>query len=91
VRVIIYQNTGAGAIVATDSGPVALTPAWEWSLGFTIATSGEYWVPIHATSEFLVPKASFERVKNSVWVPVVSYPPGDFAVFKLRPTRRRSW
>jgi hypothetical protein len=91
VRVVIYQSTGAGAIVATDSGPVALTPTWQWGLGFTISTSGEYWVRIHASSEFLVPKASFERVKNSVWVPVVSYRPGDFAVFKLRPTRRRIW
>jgi hypothetical protein len=90
-HVVIYQNTGAGAIVAADSGNVVVVPTWEWGLGFTIPNSGEYWVRIRASSESLIPKVSFERFVNSVWVPVVSYRPGDFAVFKLRPKRRRIW
>jgi hypothetical protein len=90
-HVVIYENTGAGAIVATDSGPVTIIPTWGWGLGFTISQSGEYWVRIRASSQFLIPKASFERYENSTWVPVVSYRPGDFAVFKLHPRRKRIW
>ncbi len=44
---------------------------------------------IQATSESLIPKASFERVEDGIWKPVVSYRPGDFAVFSL--TRKRLW
>jgi hypothetical protein len=89
-RVIIYQNTGAGAIVAADSGNAALIPTWQWGLGFTVPSSGEYWVRIHVSSEFLIPKASFERVQASIWMPLVTYRPGDFAIFKL-PQRKRIW
>src|SRR5207248_2835803 len=38
-RAIIYKNTGAGAITASDSGPVAVAPTWQWGLGFTIPES----------------------------------------------------
>ncbi|HEY2351793.1 MAG TPA: hypothetical protein VGH83_04740 [Candidatus Acidoferrum sp.] len=89
-RVIIYQNTGAGAVVAVDTGITAVAPTWQWGLGFTLPSSGEYWARIHVSSEFLIPKASFERYRDSVWVPVVSYRPGDFAIFKL-PVRKRIW
>src|SRR5205807_9788469 len=41
-RAIIYQNTGAGAIVAVDSGSAVVAPSWQWGLGFTIQESGEY-------------------------------------------------
>lgn len=61
---IIYQNTGAGAVVATDSGHVTITPSWTWGLGFTISESGEYWLRIRVTSEYLIPKASFERLRD---------------------------
>jgi hypothetical protein len=91
VQVIIYKNTGAGASTATDSGRVVVTPTWTWGLGFTISESGEYWVRIQATSEFLIPKVSLERIQESVWIPVVSYRPGDFALFKLQPSRKRIW
>jgi hypothetical protein len=90
-RVIIYKNTGAGAVVATDSKVVDIVPSWQWGLGFTVPDSGEYWVRIEVTSSDLIPKASFERSANGIWVPVVSYLPGDFAVFKLQPSRKRIW
>jgi hypothetical protein len=90
-RVIIYKNTGAGAIVSTDSKVVDIVPSWQWGLGFTVPDSGEYWVRIEVSSSDLIPKASFERLANGIWVPVVSYLPGDFAVFKLQPSRKRIW
>jgi hypothetical protein len=37
-RVVIYQNTGAGAIVAVDSGNTVVAPTWQWGLGFTVPT-----------------------------------------------------
>lgn len=89
-RVVIYQNTGAGAIVAVDSGNTVVAPTWQWGLGFTVPSNGEYWARIRVSSEFLIPKASFERLQGSFWAPVVSYRPGDFAIFKL-PLRKRIW
>ena len=90
VRAVIYQNTGAGARTIADSGVVVVTPSWNWGLGFTIPDSGEYWVRIQATSEYLIPKASFERLDaTSTWRPEVTYRPGDFAIFDL--TRKRLW
>ncbi len=90
-RVHVYQNTGAGATTATESGGVVVTPTWQWSLAFTIPNSGEYGVRIRATSECLIPKVAFERLQGDLCIPVVSYRPGDFAVFKLRPSRKRVW
>lgn len=91
VEVVIYQNTGAGAVVAAQSGPVDVVPSWQWGLGFTIPSSGEYWVRIRTSSEFSVPTVSFERVQAGIWVSVARYRPGDFAVFKLHPSRKRIW
>ncbi|MEA2562381.1 MAG: hypothetical protein QOH06_3885 [Acidobacteriota bacterium] len=88
-RVVIYRNTGAGAITVVDTGRVTVTPTWTWSLGFTVKEPGEYWLRIQASSEALIPKASFERLDGGIWKPVVSYRPGDFAVFSL--TRKRLW
>ena len=90
-HVTIYMNTGAGAKVATDSGSVAVTAAWTWGLGFTVSESGEYWVRIQTGSEFLIPKASFERFRDSVWQPIVHYKPGDFAVFEPLLSQKRIW
>jgi|SRR5215469_7389173 len=90
-HVIIYQNTGAGAVTVADSGTVLVVPTWQWGLGFTVPNDGEYWLRIRVSSESLIPKASFERFVNSTWVPVVSYRPGDFAMFELRPKRKRIW
>ncbi len=90
-RVQVYQNTGAGATTATESGGVVVTPTWQWSLAFTIPNAGEYGVRIRATSECLIPKVAFERLQGDLCIPVVSYRPGDFAVFKLRPSRKRVW
>jgi hypothetical protein len=89
-RVIIYENTGAGAVVAVDTGDLAVTPTWQWGLGYTIPNSGEYWVRISVSSDSMIPKASFERVQTVGWVPVVSYLPGDFAIFQL-PAKTRLW
>jgi hypothetical protein len=89
-HVVIYKNTGAGASTVSDGGSI-VGPTWNWGLGFTVAESGEYWLRIQVTSEFLIPKASFERLRESVWIPVVSYRPGDFAALKLEPSRRRLW
>jgi hypothetical protein len=75
---VIYQNTGAGAVIASDSGVIDLIPTWTWGLGFTISQSGEHWVRILASSDDLVPKVSFERLEGSVFTPVVNYKPGDF-------------
>ena len=90
-RAIIYQNTGAGALIAADSGNLGIVPSWQWGLGFTISKSGEYWVRVQVSSEFLIPKVLFERFQNGIWVPVESYRPGDFAVFRLKPSRKRLW
>ena len=90
-RVVIYLNTGAGATTVVDSGTVAVVPRWQWSLGYAVKNSGEYWVRVQTSSEFLIPKVSFERMQSGVWTPVVSYRPGDFAVFQLTPTRTRLW
>lgn len=90
-QVIIYQNTGAGAVVSTDSGVVALTPTWQWGLGYTVSQSGEYWVRARVSSDALIPKVSFERMQGGVWIPLVTYRPGDFAVFQLTPKRQRVW
>ena len=90
-RVVIFMNTGAGATTATDSGSVVVTPTWTWGLAFTVSNSGEYWLRVEVTSEFLIPKASFERSISNIWTPVVSYRPGDFAVFDLLPLRKRIW
>ena len=87
-RAVIYQNTGAGAKTVVDTGSV-VTPTWNWGLGFTIPDSGEYWLRVQVTSEFLIPKASFERDVAGIWVPIVTYRPGDFAVFDL--VRSRRW
>jgi len=88
-RAIVYQNTGAGAVTVADSGLATLPPTWAWSFAFTVSASGEYWVVVQASSDALVPQASFERVEGGVWKPVVSYRPGDFAVYSLN--RRRIW
>ncbi len=44
-RVIIYQNTGAGAVISADSGVTAIVPTWQWAIGFTVSSSGEYLGP----------------------------------------------
>lgn len=90
-QVVIYRNTGAGAVTAVDSGPVDVVPTWTWGLGYPIAQSGEYWLRAPVTTEFLIPKASFERFSGGIWIPVVTYRPGDFAIFKLDPARKRIW
>jgi hypothetical protein len=87
---IIYRNTGAGAVVAGQAtNPVE--PSATWALGFPVAQSGEYWVRVRASSQEVIPKVSFERLRDGVWYPVVSYRPADFALFRLRPSRKRMW
>jgi len=89
--VVIYRDTGAGVMSIVDKGPQVVYPASAWTLGYTALEAGEYWVRIQATSQFLIPKVSFERYGDRAWSPLVSYAPGDFAVFQLKPLRKRMW
>jgi hypothetical protein len=82
VRVRIFENTGAGAVQATDTGVMNLIPSWTGGLGFTVQTSGEYWVQVLASSESVVVTAAFQRLEGGSFIPVVSYSPGNFAVFE---------
>jgi hypothetical protein len=89
-QVVVYKNTGAGAVTVDDSNSVVV-PSWSWGFAVTVAEDASYWLRIRATSAFLIPKALFEHLTGGVWVPVVTYRPGDFAVFKLKPVRKRLW
>jgi len=88
-RVVIYKNTGAGAVTVADTGHVNLGPTWTWFLGFTVMDAAHYWLRIQATSESLIPKASLERSEGGFTKQVENYRPGDFAVFSLG--RKRLW
>jgi hypothetical protein len=55
-QVLIYQNTGAGAVTAVDSGVIDVVATWVWGLGFTVSVSGEYWLRVRTTSGFSSPK-----------------------------------
>lgn len=96
-QLLIYQNTGAGAITQSDSGSYTLPPAWTGGVGYTIQESGEYWVRIRSTSEFVIPQVSFECLSDPSpnprppFTPFVVYKPGDFAVFELPSQRHRKW
>lgn len=79
-RVVIYKNTGAGAVTVADTGRVTVTQTWTWAMGFTVMDDADYWLRVQTTSDSLIPRASF---------PTVTYRPGDFAVFSL--TRKRLW
>ncbi len=85
IHVVIYHNTGAGAIVVVDQGQ-NLPKTWTWGLGFTVLppqfSSGEYWLRIQTSSPNLIPTAKFERNDAGIWKPFVTYRPGDFAIFK---------
>jgi hypothetical protein len=70
---------------------VDVVPTWMWGLGYTLTQSGEYWARVRASSQFVVPQVSFERHRNRIWEPLVRYRPGDFAVFRLSPSRARLW
>jgi hypothetical protein len=88
-RVVIYKNTGAGAVTIFDSGSVNVVATWTWGVAHNVSQSGEYWVRVQASSESLIPKVSFERFTGGVWTPVVTYRPGDFAIFSI--PRQRLW
>ena len=89
-RIIIYQNTGAGSTISTDSGDMTVAHTFTGGLGYTVSKNGEYWIRVQTSSENLIPKASFERLIDSVWNPFIVYHPNDFAIFKL-PAKRRMW
>ena len=94
-QLIIYQNTGTGAIIKSDSGSYPLVPTWMGGASYTIQESGEYWVRILSTSEFVIPQVSFDRLSEPglnprpPFTPFVMYEPGGFAVSELQPQRRR--
>ncbi len=35
-RVVIYQNTGAGAVTVVDSGRVTVGPTWTWGMALPV-------------------------------------------------------
>lgn len=88
VRLVIYRNTGTGALTVVDTGRVVVAPTWAWTSSFPVVVPGNYWLRVQATSESLIPQAMFERVEAGIWKPVI-YRSGDFAVFSL--TRKRLW
>lgn len=89
-RVVIYKNTGAGAVAVVDTGRVVVAPTWTWIMSFPVKDSSNYWLRVQTTSESLIPSASFERLDAAgVSKTLESYRPGDFAVFSL--TRKRLW
>lgn len=87
VGIIIYH----GASVASDSGTLVVTPMTISGLGFTVPQNGDYWLRVRVTSECLVVTASFERLRDGNFVPLLSYLPGDFAIFRLQPSKTRLW
>jgi hypothetical protein len=89
IRIVIYHNTGAGALTDAEYNDVNVVPHWMWGLGYTLKSSGEYWVRIQTTSQFLIPQVTFDRLQNGKWVPFISYRPGDFAMFSLLPARKK--
>lgn len=89
VRVVIYKNTGPGAVMVADTGRVVVTPTWTWGLSFPVKDASAYWLRVQVTSESLIPRALFLHEEARVWRTVESYRPGDFAVFSL--TRKRLW
>ncbi len=90
-HITIYRDTGAGTTTMVEKGPQVVYPTSQWHLGYTALEAGEYWVRIQTTSQYLIPKVSFERYGDRAWSPLVSYTPGDFAVFQLKPLRKRMW
>lgn len=89
VRVVIFKNTGGGAVTVLDTGRVVVASSWTWAMGFAVKDSADYWLRIQATSDALIPKALFLHDEAGVWKTVEHYRPGDFAVFSL--TRKRLW
>ena len=96
-QLIIYQNTGTGAIIKSDSGRYPLVPTWMGGASYTIQESNEYWVRILSTSEFVIPQVAFDRLSEPgphprpPFTPFVMYRPNDLALFELQPQRRRRW
>ena len=83
-EVTIYRN----GVVATQDAQAGIPPSSLWGLGYTIPSSGEYWVRVRVGSEFSIPTVCFERLQGGIWGPVARYLPGDFAVFDLSGRRR---
>jgi hypothetical protein len=71
------MNTGAGVVEVVGTGDRDIVPTWTRGLDHTIQESGERWVRIQVSSEYLVPKVSFERHDGGKWVPFAAYAPGD--------------
>jgi hypothetical protein len=90
-HVVIYKNTGAGAVVVADEGS-NVPKTWTWSLAFNVVppkyTSGEYWVRVQTSSPDFIPTVKFTRQNAGVWTPFVTYAPGDFAIFKYKGSNR---
>jgi hypothetical protein len=77
-RVRIFENTGAGAVQAADSGVMNLAPTFTGAFAFTVQNGGDCWVQVQASSESVVATADFQRPGGTM----TSYSPGDFAVFE---------
>ncbi|MGF6755237.1 hypothetical protein [Paraburkholderia sp. GAS42] len=82
-RIQFFENTGAGAVQVADSGDIEFIATGAGGTGLTVQKSGEYWVRIRVSSEFLVAQVSFERLDGTSRNPIIVYSPRDFAVFEL--------
>jgi hypothetical protein len=81
-RVLVYQNTGVGAVLFADTGVLTVAPTVTEAIGVSLLTGGFYWLKIYVSSNELVPNAHFIRIQGGQPVTFASYSPGDFAVFE---------
>src|SRR5262245_21263921 len=76
MRVVVYQNTGAGAVVYKDTGTMPVAPAWSGGFSGNFIDPGNYWIRIQVSSENLVPQVLFVRDVAGVFQPLNIYRPG---------------
>jgi hypothetical protein len=84
-------------LTLVDHFDVTVPPGEAWGFGFTALPNvggGAYWLRLRTSSEFLIPTLSWvrsEQAEGGKFVPFVNFRPGDFAIFRLRPTHERIW
>ncbi len=78
VRIRIHYRNAGGVGLLSDTGDVNLIAAGTYSAAIAASEEGDYWIQIHTNCESLIPSATFHNTGS----PVISYSPGDFAVFE---------
>ena len=84
VHIQIFGVTATGSQLLADSGLTEVPPNGIAGASLPVETAGNYWVQIHASSEFLIPSAKF-TLKG---VSPTTYLPRDFVAFESRRPRR---